>query len=137
MVEAALNKILEDHDIQPSAHRLAVAAFVLDNTSHPSADEVWTGVSATFPMISRATVYNTLNLFVRNGLVSELHLSEGKVVFDPNIGRHHHFIDEETGAIHDIPWEQIQVCNIESLKNFVVSDYQVVVRGKRRRRART
>ena len=54
-------------------------------------------------MISRATVYNTLNLFAEKGLVRDLHLSPDSVVFDANTGAHHHFIDEETGRIYDIP----------------------------------
>jgi SAM-dependent methyltransferase len=51
-------------------------------------------------MVSRATVYNTLNLLVEKGLLKQLTLAEGRVVFDPNMERHHHFIDEVTGTIH-------------------------------------
>ena len=46
--------------------------------------------------------------------------------------RHHHFVDEESGTIHDIPWDKVQVCNIESLKGFEIHDYQVVMRGVRK-----
>ena len=51
------------------------------------------------------------------------------MVFDPRTETHHHFIDDETGEIHDVPWERVQVCNIESLREFEVHDYQVVMRG--------
>jgi len=54
------------------------------------------------------------------------------VVFDPNTERHHHLVDEETGTIHDVPWDRVQVCNIESLKGFEIHDYQVVMRGIRK-----
>src|SRR5437660_1020087 len=67
--------ILRDHGIQPSAQRLAVAAYVLDTDEHPSAEEVLRHAKANLPMISRATVYNTLNLFVKRGLIRELVLS--------------------------------------------------------------
>ena len=53
---------------------LAVAAYVLHTTEHPSAEKVWASVRKNFPMVSRATVYNTLNLFVEKGLLRELHL---------------------------------------------------------------
>jgi len=71
--------------------------YVLHTTEHPSADKVWADVQENFPMISRATVYNTLNLFVEKGLLRELHLAPDSVLFDPNTDRHHHFIDEGTG----------------------------------------
>jgi len=124
--------ILEEHGIQPSAQRVAVAEFVLQTTEHPSADKVWTGVQENFPMISRATVYNTLNLFVEKGLLRELHIAPDSVLFDPKIDRHHHFIDEETGRIHDIPWDQIEVSNTKPLRGFEIRDYQVVMRGRSR-----
>lgn len=125
-------QILERHDIQPSAQRVAVADYVLRATDHPSADKVWARVQESFPMISRATVYNTLNLFVEKGLLRELHLAPDSVLFDPNTDRHHHFIDEDSGQIHDIPWQQVEVRNAAALPGFDVHDYQVVMRGRRR-----
>ena len=126
-------KILGELGIQPSAQRIAVAEYVLHTDEHPSADQVFAQVSANFPMISRATIYNTLNLFVEKGLLRMLHIAEGKVVFDPRMSPHHHFIDDETGAIQDIDWHQLQVSNLNSLKAFEVSDYQVILRGKRKK----
>lgn len=121
---------LKEHGIQPSAQRVAVAEFVLVTTEHPSADQVWARVKKTFPMLSRATVYNTLNLFVEKGLLRQLVLAEGKVVFDPKVEPHHHFIDEATGAIHDVPWQALEVRRIDSLKGYDVREYQVVMRGR-------
>lgn len=117
------------YGIQPSAQRVAVAEFVLHTDEHPSADVVWRRVRERFPWISRATVYNTLNLFVDKGLLRRLHLTEDSVVFDCRTDTHHHFIDETTGAIHDVPWDEIQVCNVQALRGFEVHDYQVVMRG--------
>jgi Fur family transcriptional regulator, iron response regulator len=120
---------LRDSGIQPSAQRVAVADYVLRTIEHPSADLVWKRVREHFPWISRATVYNTLNLFVEKGLLQRLNLSEDSVVFDPITDTHHHFIDEQTGVIHDIPWDRVQVCNVDKLREFEVHDYQVVMRG--------
>jgi Fur family transcriptional regulator, iron response regulator len=127
----ALEQLLRSHGIQPSAQRLAVARYVLATDQHPSADVVWTEVARRCPMLSRATVYNTLNLFVKKGLLRELVLAEGKIVFDPKIDAHHHFIDEATGEIHDIPWTALDVGRVETLEGFDVREYQVVLRGRR------
>jgi Fe2+ or Zn2+ uptake regulation protein len=120
---------LRDSGIQPSAQRVAVGEYVLYTLEHPSADLVWKRVRERFPWISRATVYNTLNLFVDKGLLQRLNLSEDSVVFDPITEIHHHFVDETSGAIHDVPWDRLQVCNIDSLREFEVHDYQVILRG--------
>ena len=126
---------LTEHGIQPSAQRVAVAAYVLYTTDHPSADQVWSEVKRSFPMLSRATVYNTLNLFTEKGLLRELVLAEGKVVFDPKLEPHHHFLDEETGEIVDVPWTALDVRRVHSLSGFEVREYQVVMRGKKSSRA--
>lgn len=126
--------LLREHGIQGSAQRVAVGDFVLFTNEHPSADLVWKRVRARFPWISRATVYNTLNLFVERGLLQRLNLADDSIVFDPKLERHHHFVDEATGAIHDVPWEKVQVCNIESLHDYEIHDYQVVMTGRRRKR---
>jgi Fe2+ or Zn2+ uptake regulation protein len=132
--------ILREHGIKPSAHRVAVARYVLRTHDHPSADEVWTRVKRSFPLVSRGTVYNTLNLFVQKGLLRQYALTEGRVVFDPKVEAHHHFIDEKTGAIFDVPWDAVAVSDVERLarrEGFEVSEYQVVIRGRRRGQARS
>ncbi|MGN6182213.1 MAG: Fur family transcriptional regulator [Thermoanaerobaculia bacterium] len=126
-------ELLMQRGIQPSAHRVAVGQYVLMTDEHPSADVVWARVKARFPMISRATVYNTLNLFVEKELLRELHLSPESVVFDTNMEPHHPLIDEETGRLHEVPWASVEVCNVSSIAGFEIRDYQVVMHGRKRR----
>ncbi|MFW6067025.1 MAG: Fur family transcriptional regulator [Myxococcota bacterium] len=126
-------EVLRRHGVQPSAQRVAVADYVLRTDAHPSADQVFARVRTEFPMISRATVYNTLNVLVERGLLRQLVLTEGRVVFDPKTERHHHFVDEATGQIHDIPWGDLRVRGIGALEDeYQIREYQVVVRGRRR-----
>ena len=146
--------LLREHGIQPSAQRVAVARYVLATEEHPSADRVYARVREGFPMLSRATVYNTLNLFVAKGLLRQLIMTEGKILFDPKLEPHHHFIDDKTGEVFDIPWDAVPIANPpgrldgvlgqgqgqgqgqgESLKDFEVRELQVVLRGRHRGRA--
>jgi len=127
-----LKGTLRRHGIQPTPQRLAVAGFVLRAKSHPSADEVLSRVRRSHPSVSRATVYNTLNRLVDRGLLRARVLKEGTVVFDPNVARHHHFIDEETGRIHDVPWEALDVSGAEALEGLEVREHYVVMRGRAR-----
>jgi Fe2+ or Zn2+ uptake regulation protein len=82
-------------------------------------------------MVSRATVYNTLNLFVEKGLLRELIIAEGHAVFDPRLEAHHHFIDDSTGHIVDVPWEAVDVGSVAAPEGYEVREYQVIIRGRR------
>ena len=85
------------------------------------------------PTVSRATVYNTLNLLVQKGLLKTQVLKEGTVVFDPNNQKHHHFIDVESGKIYDIPWETLTVSGESALEGFEISELQVILKGNKKR----
>ena len=127
-----IHKRLRDHGIQPSSHRVAIAEYVLYTDEHPGADDVWARVQKALPVVSRATVYNTLNLFVEKGLLKQLVLAEGRVVFDPKTDKHHHFVDDATGEIHDVPWDAVKVTDTPKLPGFEITEYQVVLRGRKR-----
>ncbi len=127
--------LLEARGIKPSAQRVAVAEFVLRTDAHPTADEVLAGVRTRFPRISRATVYNTLNLFVEKQLLSSFTI-DGRAVFDPMMDRHHHFVDSASGQVYDLPWETFRVEASAGLSKFEVAELQVVARGRYRGPAR-
>jgi len=127
-----LASLLKNHGIQPSVQRLAIAQFVLHTDGHPTADQVYQAVRATLPVMSRATVYNTLNLFVSRGLLKSHVLDDGPTLYDPNVDEHHHLIDAETGQVVDLPWDAIEVKNLDSLPDYEVLSYTVIVRGRRR-----
>jgi len=125
--------MLRRRGIQATPQRIAVAAYILSATAHPSADEVWEMVRRRCPTLSRATVYNTLNLLAAKGLIRAQVLKEGAIVFDPRVDAHHHFIDVNTGKIYDVPWEMLTVSGHERLRGYEVRDYQVILRGRRRK----
>ena len=101
--------ILEKNGIQPSAHRVAVAQYVLTTHDHPSAERVWARV-----------------------LLRERHLTPDSVVFDANTERHHHLIDDATGKIYDVDWHKVEVPRITDIDAFEISEYQVVMHGRKR-----
>ena len=126
--------ILRQCDIQPTPQRIAVVEYVLRTKTHPSADEVLSSARKKCPTVSRATVYNTLNLLVEKGLLGIQTIKEGAVVFDPNVEKHHHFVDNDTGDIYDMPWDQLEVKGMERLKDFEIFEFQVVMRGRRKKK---
>lgn len=126
--------ILRQCGIQPTPQRIAVVECVLKDKTHPTADDVLVSARRKCPTVSRATVYNTLHLLVEKGLVAMQTIKEGAVVFDPNAEKHHHFIDTDTGDVYDIPWDQLEVKGKEKLSDFEISEFQVILRGRRKKK---
>ncbi|HDS00379.1 MAG TPA: transcriptional repressor [candidate division Zixibacteria bacterium] len=126
--------ILRQCDIQPTPQRIAVVEYVLKCKTHPSADDVFTHARKNCPTVSRATVYNTLNLLVEKGLLGMQTIREGAVIFDANVEKHHHFIDDDTGDIYDIPWDQLEVKGKGKLKDFEIFEFQVIMHGRRKKK---
>ena len=121
---------LRSHGIQPSPQRQAVAQALLSSEEHLGADQVLARARVHMPTLSRATVYNSLHLFAARGLVRELVLAEGRLLYDPHAERHHHFVDETTGEVRDVPWEHVEVRLGKALAGLEIREVQVVIRGR-------
>lgn len=85
-----------------TAQRLAIVEQFADDLSHPTAQELYERLTQTFPTMSFATVYNTLDALASAGLSGTLRLGNA-ARFDPNTEPHHHAVCERCGAIADIP----------------------------------
>ena len=57
--------------------------------------------------VSKATVYNTLNLFARKGLLRALNFDPERCSFDSNTRPHYHLHDVETGELMDVPPDDV------------------------------
>ena len=99
--------MLRAHGVMPTHQRLEIAQVMLSRQQHLSADQVLSLVNAVDAETSKATVYNTLKLFVAKGLLRELIVDPCKVFYDSNIRDHHHFYDTASGRLTDIPSDQI------------------------------
>ncbi|MDM8545230.1 Fur family transcriptional regulator [Candidatus Venteria ishoeyi] len=88
--------------ITPTQQRIQIAMFLLKAPQHLSADEILLAVNNAERQVSKATIYNTLNLFVAKGLIRELTVYPGKVVYDSNTTAHYHFYNIDTGELFDM-----------------------------------
>jgi Fur family iron response transcriptional regulator len=123
---------LESAGILPTAQRIAVCRYVLCEADHPTAEQVKEWADRNFPKISLATVYNTLGTLVAAGLLKELKLpNEDSVMYDGVTEAHHHFLDEKTGEVFDIPADAIQI-DAKLGKGFQVSGMELLIRGTRK-----
>src|SRR5436309_3929935 len=82
--------------------RIAIVREIADDLTHPTAQDLFERLRPSFPTMSFATVYNTLDALARCGLTGELRLGAA-VRFDPNTAPHHHAVCDACGTIVDIP----------------------------------
>ena len=95
-------RLLTNLSISPTPQRVEIAAALLSKPQHLSAEQVLQIVNQTSNLVSKATVYNTLGLFARKGLVREVIVDPNKVFYDSNISHHHHFYNVVTGELTDV-----------------------------------
>lgn len=116
--------------VQPTLQRIAICRYVLCEADHPTADEVKEWADKNLDKISQATVYNTLGTLVDAGLLRALRLSHSdKVIYDDNVEDHHHFLDEATGRVYDLPLEHFEI-KAKLPKKFKAHGYEIVVKGR-------
>lgn len=94
--------LLARADIIPTRQRLDIARVILSRPQHLSADQLLARVNATGGKVSKATVYNTLSLFARKGVVREVVVDASRTFYDSNTEAHHHLYHEDSGTLTDV-----------------------------------
>ena len=130
------SKILEQlHSVglRPTSQRMALAKLLFDGTNrHVTAEMLHMEALKSQKQVSLATVYNTLNLFTRAGLVREIVIDSGCSYFDTNTSSHHHFYREDTQQLTDIDTEEIEFQKLQTPPaGSKISQIDVVVRIKK------
>lgn len=89
--------------LKRTPQRVAIVRELANDTTHPTAQELFDRLHAVMPTMSFATVYNTLAALVAEGLCEARALSPGATRFDPNVEPHHHAVCDRCGSIADVP----------------------------------
>ena len=112
------NTMLRSFQLRPTRQRLQLCKILFNGEHrHLSAEQLRSEIRDHGSNMSLATIYNTLNQFTEVGLLREIKLEDGISYFDTNNTHHHHFYDTTTGALIDIPHEEISINNLPSAPN--------------------
>ena len=121
--------LLRDHGINPTHQRIEIAYALFGRQEHLSADQIMAIVNDRHSETSKATVYNTLNLFKQHKLVREVIVDPSKVFYDPNTGPHHHFYNLHSGELIDIDANDVQIQGLPTLPSGMVTEgVDVIIR---------
>ena len=131
MSEEFAYKMLSALDIKPTSQRLDIAKIMFCKDQHLSAEDIITVLNNSSRNISRATVYNTLNLFADKGLVQRVVIDSSKIYYDSKTTPHSHYFNVDTGEISDFEFEDVNISPIPKLPENTVQDgVDIIVRVK-------
>lgn len=125
--------VLRGHGISPTHQRIEIAHALFSRCAHLSADQILAIVNERNSETSKATVYNTLNLFLEKKLIREVIVDPRKVFYDPTTAPHHHFYNVDTGELTDIDVAAISVSGLPDLPEGMVTEgVDIIVRIRSR-----
>ena len=119
-------QLLKQNNLKVTPQRLSICRVVLSSTNHPSAEEIYDIVKKEHRTISLATVYKTLNLLNKIGLISELRFNGNFSRYDSKSEVHINIVCPKCMKIEDYESKKLN----EIWEN-ILSDIKGDIKGQR------
>jgi Fe2+ or Zn2+ uptake regulation protein len=75
--------------------------YLQEQRNHPTADQIYRNLRGDLPSLSRASVYNTLSVLEKTGLIRPLTINGVEMHYDAFVEDHGHFCCRRCGTIYD------------------------------------
>ena len=95
-------RMLVEKGIKPTFQRIKILEYLEKHHNHPTVDMIYSALYKKVPTLSKTTVYNTLGVLSKHGLVSVLSTLDSEAHYEYNFNSHHHFICKVCHRIIDI-----------------------------------
>lgn len=116
---AGITGRLREKGYRLTPQRLMILSAIESSHDHISAEEIYAQVAANYPDVNISTVYRTLELLKKLGMVYEIDLGEGRIRYHAEgSGHHHHLVCQTCGKVIDI-----EEATLSSLKDILFRDY--------------
>jgi Fur family peroxide stress response transcriptional regulator len=99
--DASIIETLHKKGYKATTQRIAICRFALRSRDHPNAQRIYDEVKKVHPTVSLATVYKTLRILTKQGLIQELDLPESQARFDSYVEPHINLVCLQCGNIQD------------------------------------
>lgn len=123
-----ISEFLKSNNIKPSYQRMRIFEYLLNTKEHPTVDIIYKALIGDIPTLSKTTVYNTLSLFVENGIVSRITIEENETRYDADIEDHGHFKCEKCEKVLDFVTDFSKL-EIHDLDAFQINQQHLYFRG--------
>ena len=119
---------LKKQNIRLSSRRLKVLEYLCQNSNHPTVDQIYVSIQQKVPNLSRTTIYNTLHILIKAGLVRVIAIEDHETRYEIVTKDHGHFKCEKCGTIFDFKLDLATLVT-EELINFQITDKNVYFKG--------
>ena len=105
-----LIQILKSEGLRYTEQRKAIWDEIRNSNEHRDAEDIYLKLKSNGVSVSRATVYRTIDVLVKNRLVRKMDVGEGRSLFEPRLDdKHHdHMICIDTGNIIEFYNEELE-----------------------------
>jgi Fur family peroxide stress response transcriptional regulator len=100
--DASIIDALRRKGYKATPQRIAICRFALNSRDHPNVQRIYSEVKKTYPTVSLATVYNTIQILKELGLIQELNFPKGQTRFDSYMEPHINLVCLRCGNIRDL-----------------------------------
>ena len=121
-------EMMLEKNLRPSYHRIKVLEYLINNQTHPTVEQIYRTLHKEIPTLSKATIYNALNVFAEVRLIRIINIEDNEVRYDIITENHGHFKCEQCGVIHNFAVD-VDSLDIQGLKGFKVEDKNVYFKG--------
>lgn len=101
-MEICITSLLREKGFKVTPQRLAIYNMLAAAKSHPNAEMIFNDLQATYPTMSLATVYKTMEILKEIGLVQILNAGEDSFRYDADTSDHPHVRCMTCGQVEDI-----------------------------------
>ena len=123
-----VGEYLKENGIKPSIQRIKIFQYLLDHHTHPTVDDIFRNLSGEIPTLSKTTVYNTLNIFVKSDIVQEIIIEENEVRYDVVTATHGYFKCKTCGNIIDFDID-LSKLDLKKLGNVEIEETHFYLKG--------
>lgn len=104
-----IERLCTEQGLRMTGQRRLIARTLSEAADHPDVEEVYRRANAADPRISLSTVYRTLRLFERKGILARHDFGAGRMRYETAEREHHdHLIDIEAGTVIEFRNEDIE-----------------------------
>ena len=101
-IKSNLLQTLRQRGYKVTPQRNAIIDIISEDRSHPGAHDIFRKARRKLSAISISTVYSTLDLFKREGLVKELEFYDMENRYEADISDHINLVCMKCGAVQDL-----------------------------------
>ncbi len=112
-----IKEFFRKNGVKVTHQRLEIYREIMKAEDHPSAEDIYRRIRPRLPTVSLDTVYRTLDMFEKLGIISRVEVLDDRARFDPHQEPHHHLVCTVCKRILDFSWPEM-----DSLKPPIPTD---------------